>query len=141
MATLDAVGGMPETTIQTDADTAVHDVTDAVDSLVPAGHDGACIVDVPHTTAAITVNEAEPNLVADLRDMLTAIVPEEGHAHDRIDDNASAHLRASLLGASTICPVERGTVSLGTWQAVLLVECDGPRQRTLRVHPLAGSPA
>ncbi|MFP4628132.1 MAG: secondary thiamine-phosphate synthase enzyme YjbQ [Halobacteriales archaeon] len=132
---------MRTTTVETDRTEAVVDVTEAVAALVPDGHAGACLVDVPHTTAGVVVNEPEAGLLDDLGDVLRTVVPEASYAHDRIDDNAAAHLRSSLIGDVVVLPVEGGALALGTWQAVLLVECDGPRRRTLRVQPLAGAEA
>lgn len=129
---------MATTTIETDGPTAVHDVTAAVESLLPDAHDGACLVHVPHTTAALVVNEAEDRLLEDLRELVASVVPDGTYAHDRIDDNGAAHLRASLLGPTEVLPVTGGHLELGTWQSVLLVECDGPRRRDVRVRAVDG---
>ncbi|MFW6448464.1 MAG: secondary thiamine-phosphate synthase enzyme YjbQ [Halobacteriota archaeon] len=130
---------MRTTTVETDGPIAVVDVTAEAEALVPDTTAGACLVDVPHTTAGVVLNEAESNLLDDLAAALRAVVPEGEYAHDRLDDNAAAHLRASLLGNAAVVPSADGEFALGTWQAVLLVECDGPRRRTLRVQPLAGA--
>jgi secondary thiamine-phosphate synthase enzyme len=99
-----------------------------------SARDGLLVVVCPHTTAGLIVNEGEPQLLDDLRAWLEHAVPEQGaYAHNRIDDNADAHLRAMLLGASVCLPLEGGRPGLGTWQRILLVELDGPRRRTLRV--------
>ena len=121
--------------VHTDARVDVVDVTDAVAAAVPAGVErGVCTAFVPHTTAGVIVNEAESGLLADLEAALERLVPrDDGYEHDRVDDNADAHLRATLLGSSVSVPVESGALALGTWQSVLLVECDGPRTRTLDV--------
>lgn len=112
----------------------VVDVTNDVRAAVPDRADGVCTVYVPHTTAGVVVNEAESGLLDDLEDALESLVPRgEGYAHDRIDDNADAHLRAMLLGESASIPVTDGELALGTWQSVLFVECDGPRTRSLEV--------
>lgn len=112
----------------------VRDVTDAVADAVPADADGVCTVFVPHTTAGVVVNEAESGLLADVERALDRIAPADGdYEHDRVDDNAAAHLRATLLGESVSIPVAGGDLALGTWQSVLLVECDGPRSRSLEV--------
>jgi len=96
--------------------------------------DGMAVVVCEHTTAAVCVNEAEPNLLADLQSWLQRLVPREaGYAHNRIDDNADAHLRSVLLGHSVTVAVQGGVPVLGTWQRVLFVELDGPRRRQLRV--------
>jgi len=111
------------------------DVTSEVAATVPTGLDeGLCTVFVPHTTAGVIVNENENRLISDIERLLQRLVPrEEGYEHDEIDDNADAHLRATLLGGSVSLPVEDGDLALGTWQSVMFVECDGPRTRHLRI--------
>jgi secondary thiamine-phosphate synthase enzyme len=120
-----------EFTVETDAQLAAVDITDQVASAVPSEADGTCTVFVRHTTAGVTVNEAEPRLLSDVETFLNDVVPDDGWRHDEIDDNADAHLRAMLVGPAVTVPVSSGTLALGTWQSVLLVECDGPRQRTI----------
>lgn len=111
------------------------DVTADVTSALPDGVDrGVCTVFVPHTTAGVVLNEDEPRLRGDVERALERLVPRgEDYAHDAIDDNADAHLRATLLGAHVAVPVVDGALALGTWQSVLFVECDGPRTRSLEV--------
>ncbi|MFD1568517.1 secondary thiamine-phosphate synthase enzyme YjbQ [Halolamina litorea] len=120
--------------VETAARTDIVDVTADVAEAVPSGVDGVCTVFVPHTTAGVVVNENESRLLADLESALERLVPRgEGYDHDAIDDNADAHLRATLLGESVSIPVVDGSLALGTWQSVLFVECDGPRTRSLEV--------
>lgn len=112
----------------------VVDVTDRVAEAVPDEADGICHVFVPHTTAGIVVNEHERRLLGDIESFLEELVPRgDGYAHDAIDDNADAHLRATLLGESVTVPVRDGRLALGTWQSILFVEGDGPRTRQLAV--------
>lgn len=95
--------------------------------------EGILVAFCTHTTAGITVNEAEPKLLDDLRGWLERAVPRRAsYAHNDLDDNADAHLRAVLLGHSVCVPVEDGRPVLGPWQRILFVELDGPRRRTLR---------
>lgn len=124
--------------VSTAAEVGVYDVTDEVDEILPDSvDDGLCSVFVPHTTAGITVNEAESNLLEDVETVLRSIIPSgDGYQHDRIDDNADAHLRSMLLGSSVTVPVRAGSLELGTWQSILLFEGDGPRTRSLRVTVL-----
>lgn len=122
-------------TVSTDERLSVVDVTDRVASSLPAGAEGTATVHVDHTTAAVTVNEAEPRLLGDFETALSDLVPDEGWDHDQLDGNADAHVRAMLVGPSVTVPVSNGQPDLGTWQSVLLVECDGPRTRTVRVLP------
>ena len=120
--------------VRTDARLDVVDVTADVAAALPddAG-DGVATVFVEHTTAGVAVNEAESNLLSDVRTYLSDLVPDEGWDHDRLDGNADAHLRALVLGPSETVPVEDGELALGRWQSVLLIECDGPRERSVRV--------
>lgn len=120
-------------TVDTGSDTSVHDVTEQVADALPSSADGVATAFVRHTTAGLVVNEPEARLLGDVETFLSELVPDEGWEHDRIDDNADSHLRALLLGESVSVPVRDGKPDLGTWQAILLVECDGPRSRTVEV--------
>jgi secondary thiamine-phosphate synthase enzyme len=90
---------------------------------------GLCHVMVLHATAAIVVNENDdPNIGVDLITALDRMVPERGGwLHDRIDDNAHAHIKAGMLGPSETIPIEDGKLLLGRWQGIMLLEFDGPR--------------
>jgi secondary thiamine-phosphate synthase enzyme len=90
---------------------------------------GICQVYSLHSSASIIVNEnADPNIGVDLLNALESAVPRHaGWLHDKIDDNAQSHILASILGASETIPVEGGKLLLGTWQTILFVELDGPR--------------
>ncbi len=124
--------------VETEARTQVIDVTDSVRDAVPEDATGVCTVFVKHTTAGIVVQENETNLIGDMEDFLDDLVPDEGHAHDRLDGNADSHLRATLVGSDVSIPVEDGELALGTWQSVLFVECDGPRGREAVVRVVEG---
>jgi secondary thiamine-phosphate synthase enzyme len=119
--------------VRTESELDVVDVTDRVEAALPDDAAGTCTVFVRHTTAGVVVNEAEARLLDDVTSFLDDLVPDEGWEHDRIDDNADSHLRALLLGPGETLPVVGGELDLGTWQSVLLVECDGPRTRTVDV--------
>ncbi|MDJ0852576.1 MAG: secondary thiamine-phosphate synthase enzyme YjbQ [Myxococcota bacterium] len=112
------------------------DVTDEVREAVRrAGvRDGLCHVMVLHSTAAIVVNETDdPNIGTDIVTALDRAIPDHaGWLHDRIDDNAHSHIKATILGPSETLAVSAGELVLGTWQRVMLMEFDGPRKR--RVH-------
>ena len=115
------------------------DVTTDIESIIPGSlESGICVCTVQHTTAALIVQEAEPRLLEDLESFLADVVPDTGWAHDQLDGNADAHLRAALLGPSVTVPVSDGELALGTWQSILLVECDGPRRRSVTVRALPG---
>ena len=125
-------------TVETDRQTQVVDVTDRVEAALPDDADGTATVFVQHTTAGVTVNEAESNLLDDVEAFLERTVDDHGWDHDALDGNADSHLRALLVGPSVTVPVTDGALDLGTWQSVLLVECDGPRSRSVTVRATGG---
>ncbi len=92
---------------------------------------GICLISTCHTTVGITVNEPDSDLFQDLLMRLENVVPRDGRYQH--PDNSDSHLKAMLLGGSVAVPVVNGNLNLGTWQAVLLCEFDGPRPRTVRV--------
>ena len=93
---------------------------------------------VPHTTAAVTINEnADPDVTRDLIMELNKLVPfEDGYHH--LEGNSAAHLKSSLIGVSEFIPIEDGTPLLGTWQGIYFCEFDGPRQRQLHIKVIPG---
>jgi secondary thiamine-phosphate synthase enzyme len=120
------------------------DITEEVRAIVRRSKvdGGLCHVMVLHATAAVVVNENDdPNIGVDLVDALGRAVPEHaGWLHDRIDDNAQAHIIASILGPSETVPIENGDLRLGRWQGLMLIELDGPRSpRRIAVTILPGS--
>lgn len=124
--------------VKTSKRVEVIDITDSVEEFIASVNgSGLLLVRVPHTTAAITVNEAEPGLLEDIVEVLLKIAPiEYPWKHNRIDNNAHAHIASSLIGDSRIIPVVNGRLELGTWQRVLLVELDGPRSRRVLLYYL-----
>lgn len=117
------------------------DITDDLEATLESLPDhGLVSVSVHHTTAGIVVNEAEARLLDDLADWLDRVVDTDTtYRHDRIDDNARAHLQASLLGSTASLPIHDGRIDRGTWQRLLLVDCDGPRTRRLSVTVIPGA--
>ena len=96
--------------------------------------EGLCSVYTPHATAAIVVNENDdPNVCVDVLEALDRLVPAGIWRHDRVDGNAASHIQATILGPGETIPVRQGKLLLGTWQAVMLVELDGPRDRRVVV--------
>ena len=95
---------------------------------------GSCILFIPHTTAAITINEgADPTVKQDILDVLSRLVPPDGSYRHR-EGNSDAHVKSTLVGASILVPIRNGNLTLGTWQAVFFCEFDGPRNRQVQVH-------
>ena len=108
------------------------DITDEVKKLVNLSTitRGLCVVYVPHASAAVTINEnADPNLPDDIIKFINKLVPEhDNYEHDKIDDNAAAHIKSTLVGASKAIPILNGELTLGTWQNIFFCEFDGPRK-------------
>jgi secondary thiamine-phosphate synthase enzyme len=119
--------------LKTSARTEMVDVTDLVErELAGTGiSEGRITLYVPHTTAAITINEgADPAVKADVLMMLNRIVPwEADYKHQ--EGNSPAHVKASLVGPSETVLVTKGRLVLGTWQRIFFCEFDGPRNRQI----------
>ena len=127
--------------IKTSERTELIDITDRVrKEIIESGiKNGICLISTRHTTSCIIINENERGLRNDIMDMLEALVPgEKNYAHDQIDNNADAHLRAVLLGMSEVIPIEDGHPLLGTWQSIFFVELDGPRNRSINIKIIEG---
>lgn len=128
---------MSEFSIKTSQRTEIVDITDMVEKNLEGEDLTLALVYSPHTTTAIIINEAEPGLLEDIMSVMERLVPYgKGYRHDRIDSNADAHLKASILGNFAIVPVENGKLALGTWQRILFIEFDGPRTRRVIVRGL-----
>ncbi len=129
-------------TVETERPAQSIDIKSRVGDIVRRSgmRDGLCQVMVMHSTAAVIVNEtADPNIGSDVISALGRSVPERGQwLHDRIDDNAHAHIKSSILGPSELIPVQGGELLLGTWQGIMLIEFDGPQKRRVSVQLLAG---
>ena len=126
---------MTKFTVRTDTRCEMIDITDKVATFVRESglRDGICHVFVPHTTAALTINEnADPDVPRDILDSLDRIVPLTNR-YRHAEGNAAAHVKASLLGASQTVFVENGRLVLGTWQSLFFCEFDGPRTREVLV--------
>jgi secondary thiamine-phosphate synthase enzyme len=121
--------------VRTSAQTEFIDITRSVQEAVKKTgvEDGICIVFIPHTTAAVTINEnADPSVVHDIVMELNKIVPFKDQYH-HMEGNSPAHIKASLVGCSEIVFVESGKLVLGTWQGIFFCEFDGPRNRKVHV--------
>jgi len=109
------------------------EITDRVRAIVAESgvESGLCHVMVLHATAAVIVNENDdPNIGVDLLRALDRAIPlHDGWLHDRVDNNAAAHIKAAILGPAETLPVDEGGLVLGRWQGIMVVELDGPRAR------------
>ena len=123
-------------TVKTHAQTEMIDVTGLVqEQLTEHNMDsGLCMVFIPHTTAAVTINErADPSVGRDILMVLNKIVPwKEAYRH--MEGNSPAHLKTSIIGSSEIVAVENSRLVLGAWQGIFFCEFDGPRTRKMDVR-------
>ena len=127
---------MTELRLRTTKKRDLVDITAEVTAVVAKSGlvEGLCHVYVAHATAAIVVNENDdPNVCVDTLDCLDRLIPGGVWRHDRVDGNAASHIQAGILGPSETIPVLDGKLCLGRWQAVMLVELDGPRERRVVV--------
>ncbi len=122
--------------VRTNAHTEMQDITAQVQRAVTESgvSDGLCTVFIPHTTAAVTINEnADPDVVRDFKMEINKIVPwEDGYHH--MEGNSAAHLKSSMIGFSEQIIIENGRLLLGTWQGIYCCEFDGPRTRKVFVR-------
>lgn len=125
-----------EIKIQTKQREEIIDITDKVKEIVNENADEeskACLVYVPHATCGIIVNENYDQAVCE--DILTYLknqIPQGKWEHDKIDNNADAHIKSSIIGPGQIIPIdENKELQLGTWQGIALAEFDGPRSRKI----------
>lgn len=127
---------MTELRLRTAQKRELVDITEQVAAAVAKSGlaEGLCNVYVAHATAAIVVNENDdPNVCVDMLDALDRLVPAGIWRHDRVDGNAASHIQAAILGPGETIPVRDGKLCLGTWQAVMLAELDGPRERLVLI--------
>jgi secondary thiamine-phosphate synthase enzyme len=121
--------------VRTSSQTECIDITRSVQEVLKKTgvEDGICIIFIPHTTAAVTINEnADPSVVQDIVMELNKIIPfKDQYRH--MEGNSPAHIKASLVGCSQIVFIESGKLVLGTWQGIFFCEFDGPRNRKVHV--------
>ncbi len=123
--------------IHTKAREEILDITSEINAAVRdlGLSQGLVLLFCPHTTAALTVNEAaDPSVAEDIGRAFAKMVPNMAFRHE--EGNSPAHIRAALLGPSLLLPVEGGRLALGTWQGVYFCEFDGPRHRQVWVYGL-----
>jgi secondary thiamine-phosphate synthase enzyme len=132
-------GSVHKLKIETESQMEMIDVTSGVRRLVKETGvmRGMCHLFVPHTTAAVTINEnTDPNVRKDMiKGLLKTIPLQDDYLH--AEGNAAAHILSSLLGASQSVLVENGKLVLGAWQAIYFCEFDGPRSRTILLRIMA----
>ena len=122
-------------TVETEEHDQLVDITEKIAKIVEQWHvkNGSCLIFIPHTTAAITINESADSAVAkDILTKLSDLIPWDDNYEHR-EGNSAAHLKSSLLGASEEIIIKDGELVLGTWQGIFLAEFDGPRTRKVKV--------
>ena len=116
------------------------DITSLVQKVVSEAkvESGLCTLYVPHTTAAVTINEnADPSVRSDIIKELNKVIPfDDDYSH--LEGNAAAHIKSTLTGCSETLFVEGGSLVLGTWQGIYFCEFDGPRNRAVMVKLMEG---
>ncbi|NLK75553.1 MAG: YjbQ family protein [Clostridiales bacterium] len=127
-------------TVKTPQTTAMIDITDKVQEVVRESNvkDGICIIFIPHTTAAVTINEnADPDVVHDFLMEMNKVIPfSDGYRH--MEGNSAAHIKSSLMGFSETIIIKDSRLRLGTWQGIYLTEFDGPRVRKVHAKIIEG---
>lgn len=119
--------------------TQLINVTGSIQKIVRSSgiEDGLVLVYGKHTTSGLIINEDEPNLRKDLESSLERLFPQSGqYLHNRIDNNADSHLKATFLGNSLTIPISAKSLQLGRWQSIFFIELDGPRERELFITVL-----
>jgi secondary thiamine-phosphate synthase enzyme len=130
------VGGAMILSVKTRERTELVDITSDINRLVQkSGVDqGLCMLYVPHTTAAVTINEsADPSVKSDILMILNQIIPWETN-YRHMEGNSPAHIKTTLVGSSELIAIENKQLVLGTWQGIFYCEFDGPRSRKLHVR-------
>ncbi|MGD8260986.1 MAG: secondary thiamine-phosphate synthase enzyme YjbQ [Desulfobacterales bacterium] len=122
--------------VKTRERTELIDITSDINRIVQKSGvaQGLCMLYVPHTTSAVTINEsADPSVKSDILMILNQIVPWEAD-YRHMEGNSAAHVKSTLVGPSEVIAVENGRLVLGTWQGIFFCEFDGPRNRKIHVR-------
>ena len=127
---------MHRLSIKTHLKREILDITDHVQALLHehhAGRSGVCHLVVLHTTAALTTADLDPGTDSDMLDAFEHIIPKLNYRHPHNPAHVPDHILSALIGTSLSLMADKGSLLLGTWQRVILVELDGPRQREIVV--------
>ena len=127
-------------TVKSKLRTQLIDITSEIQKAVGSSgiSEGLCMLYVPHTTAAITINEsADPSVATDIMMVLDEVIPWKAD-YRHLEGNSPAHIKSTLVGASEVIAIESGSLVLGTWQGIFFCEFDGPRTRSVHMRLLKG---
>lgn len=122
---------MRQLQVKTSRKNQIVDLTDRIQAELPQSGTGAVLVLAAHTTCGITTADLDPGTDQDFLDALRHLLPELHYRHPHDPEHTPDHILASLIGPSVLVPFDRGQLVLGTWQRIILVELDGPRERNL----------
>jgi len=131
-------------TVRTTARNEMVEVTDRLRKMIGTYNivEGMLVVYVPHTTAAVTINEnADPDVKSDMLLKLSTLVPQRETYYRHAEGNSDSHVKAAMVGSSVTVLIEAGKLVLGRWQGVYFCEFDGPRQRELHVKAVKFAPS
>lgn len=129
---------MKKFTVATHRKREIVDMTEQVEGMLSEGS-GICCLNVLHTTAALTTADLDPGTDLDMLDAFEAMMPKLHYRHPHNPEHVPDHILSSLIGTALSLPVQNGSLVLGTWQRVILVELDGPRRRECTMEFLKGS--
>lgn len=126
---------MKTVTIRTNKKDQVVDITETVETQLQEAQaeSGICVVFVAHTTCALTTADLDPGTDLDLLDALRRLLPKMSYRHPHNPGHTPDHLLSSIIGPSVAIPFQNRQLLLGIWQRVILVELDGPRERTVHI--------
>jgi secondary thiamine-phosphate synthase enzyme len=125
---------MQQFTVKTHKKRSVVDITGTVEGMLSsdyAGSSGVCSLFVLHTTAALTTADLDPGTDLDMLDAFEAMVPKLRYRHPHDPAHVPDHILSALIGTSVVLPFKNGKMILGTWQRLVLIELDGPREREI----------
>ncbi len=122
--------------VKTRERTELVDITTEVQQLLRKSgvEKGFCMLYVPHTTAAVTINEsADPSVKSDILKVLNQVIPWDAD-YRHLEGNSAAHIKTTLVGSSELIAIDGRKLVLGTWQGIFFCEFDGPRNRKIHVR-------
>jgi secondary thiamine-phosphate synthase enzyme len=125
-----------EFSIKTSQKVEFVDITSELEKIINRNNidNGQLQIHIPHTTAAVTINEnADPNVKKDIIKEINKIIPfDDNYTH--MEGNSAAHIKSSFFGVDQLLIIENGKIDLGTWQSVYFCEFDGPRERKVKLQ-------
>lgn len=127
---------MIKISIKTQDNKQIVDITDRIDSEIKNFKikEGVCSLFITHTTAALTTADLDPGTDQDYLDVFEKLIPKISFRHPHNPSHTPDHILSTLIGTSINIPVENGKLVLGTWQRVILIEFDGPREREIVIN-------